>query len=362
VPSGRRWDDAGVMSTGAAKRAGFHHGSGIEVWSSASWRALAVSWLDEQLAAAGIRRTGQVDQPHLRPWATALTAPTSHGRVWLKATGPATAFEVGLYQLLERVAPDHVLTPIAADTTRGWILLPDGGPPLGDRLTGGDLVDAMVAALLQYGQLQRDLAPHADALLALGVTDMRAAIMPTRFEEALEAVGRSVQRRGGAAEQATWQRVAAMRDRYAGWCWRLAAAPGSPSLDHNDLHPWNILVAEADGAGQARFYDWGDSVVAHPFVSMLVPLGFTRDHLGVGDDAPELLRLRDAYLEPFGDLAPHAELVAALELACRVGKVARTLTWNRTVGALGDEEASGFADAPLRELGSLLEDSYLGRA
>jgi hypothetical protein len=350
------------MSTGAAKRTGLDHGTGTEVWSSARWRELAVSWLDEQLAAAGIRRTGQVEQPHLRPWATALTAPTTRGPVWFKACGPATAFEVGLYQLLQRVAPDHVLTPIAADTTRGWIVLPDGGPPLGERLTGTDLVAAMIAALPQYGQLQRDLAPHADRLLALGVTDMRAAIMPERFDEALEAVGRYVQRRGGAADQATHRRVAAIRDRFAWWCQQLAAVPGSPSLDHNDLHPWNILVAEAGGVGQARFYDWGDSVVAHPFVSMLVALGFMCQHLGVGEDAPEILRLRDAYLEGFSDLAPHAELVAALELACRVGKVARTLTWNRTVGALGDDEAGQFASAPLQELGSLLDHSYLGRA
>jgi hypothetical protein len=44
-----------------------------------------------------------------------------------------------------------------------------------------------------------------------------------------------------------------------------------------------------------------------------------------------------------------------------VGKVARTLTWNRAVAALGYDEAGEFASAPLRELGSLLDDSYLGR-
>jgi hypothetical protein len=80
-------------------------GTGVEVWSSASWRELAVSWLDEQLAAAAIQRTGQVQQPHLRPWATALKAPTSHGPVWLKAAGPGTAFEV---VSMERPAPVRI--------------------------------------------------------------------------------------------------------------------------------------------------------------------------------------------------------------------------------------------------------------
>lgn len=96
------------------------HGAGTAVWASASWRELAVSWLDEQLAAAGIDRTGAIEQPHLRPWATALTAPTTHGPGWLKAAGPGTAFEVGLYELLHRVVPEHVLTPLATILPRSW--------------------------------------------------------------------------------------------------------------------------------------------------------------------------------------------------------------------------------------------------
>jgi Phosphotransferase enzyme family len=348
------------MSATPAKRAGPDHGTGSDLWSSASWRDLAVSWLDEQLAAAGIERTGEVEQPHLRPWGTVLKAPSTHGPVWLKAAGPATAFEVGLYQLVQRVAPDHVLSPIAADAVRGWIVLPDGGTPIGEGLTGTELCDAMAIALPQYGQLQRDLAPHADNLLALGVADMRAPVMPSRFEEALQAIGGYVERRGTPADKATYMQVAAAGETVTSWCDQLAALPGSPSIDHNDLHPWNIFLTRA---GQARFYDWGDSVVAHPFSSMLVALGYMQFYaLEVDRDDPQILRLRDAYLEVFSDLAPHAELVEALELACRVGKIARALTWERSVRALGHDSDEEFASAPLKSLGSLLDDSYLGGA
>ena len=340
------------------------HETGVEVWSSAPWRERAVSWLDEQLAAAAIKRTGEVEQPHLRPWATALRAPTDHGPVWLKAAGPGTAFEVGLYQLLERVVPAHVLSPLAVDVARGWIVLPDGGPPLAERLEGSELVDALVIALPQYGHLQRCLTPHAEELLALGVADMRAAIMPRRFEEALEAVENYVHQRGEAADQTTLQRVAALRGDVASWCDQLAGAPGASSLDHNDLHPWNVLGIAEDGDGRARSYDWGDSVVAHPFASMLVALGYVQGHaLKVSVDDPQILRLRDAYLDEFSDLAPRAELVETLELACQVGKIARALTWNRAVSTFGPNEIDEqWARAPLETLGSLLDDSYLGGA
>jgi hypothetical protein len=51
----------------------------MAVWSSPEWRAQAVSWLDERLASAGIERRGDVEQPHLEPWATVLKVPTNAG-------------------------------------------------------------------------------------------------------------------------------------------------------------------------------------------------------------------------------------------------------------------------------------------
>jgi Phosphotransferase enzyme family len=352
-----------TLANGVASAA-MNHATGTEVWGSAAWREQAVSWLDEQLAGVAIERTGEVEQPHLRPWATALRAPTTDGTVWLKAAGPGTAFEVGLYELLERVAPEHVLTPIAIDVGRGWIVLPDGGRPLGEALSGDELADALVTVLPQYGQLQRDLASHADHLLALGLADMRATVMPRRFAEALQVVGEYVERRGEPADREAYRRVAALGETVAAWSDELAAAPGPPSIDHNDLHPWNVFTDAGDGPGRARFYDWGDSVVAHPFASMLVALGFVQFHvLEAGPGDARLLRLRDAYLEVFSDLAPHGELVDALELACRVGKVARALTWNRAISALGpDEVEDRWASAPLESMASLLDDSYLGGA
>jgi hypothetical protein len=126
-------------------------------------------------AAAGLERTGEVEQTSLGPWATVLRAPTAGGPVWLKAAGPGTAFEVALYGLLVRTVPDHVLTPIAAHPARCWLLLPNGGPTLGERKAGTDLVDALTRAVGQYGRLQRELEPHVDELLDLGLGDMRPA-------------------------------------------------------------------------------------------------------------------------------------------------------------------------------------------
>ncbi|TDC51457.1 aminoglycoside phosphotransferase family protein [Jiangella ureilytica] len=326
----------------------------IEPWTSAEWLAAATGWLDEQLAAAGRTRTGPVTQPHVRLWATALRAPTDAGPVWLKAPGSETAFEVPLYGLLAQAAPRWVLVPLAADVERGWLLLPDGGTPLGEQVCADDLPGALAEAIPHYAELQRDLSGNVAELLSFGLADMRPPALPERLDQALEAVGAYLGHHATDDDREVLRRAAAARPLVEDWCDRLASGAVPASLDHHDLHAWNVLVTPG---GTPRFYDWGDSVVAHPFTSMLVTLGFLRLQHHRPDDDPGVRRVRDAYLEAFGDLGSRDELVAELDLACRAGKVARVLVWLRGLRPQGFENAEPFQRAPVQALAAILAES-----
>jgi hypothetical protein len=210
---------------------------GTAVWSSLPWRSEAVGWLDDRLRTAGERRIGDVEQPHLRPWATALRAPTSRGTVWLKAPGPGTAFEAKLYPVLEASASPVVLRPLAVHATRDWILLPDGGPVLGDVLEGRGLVDALCSAVPHFAQLQLDLSASVDELVAAGVPDMRPETMPARFDHALETVRPYLEGPGSDDDLRLYERLGDLRDDFDDWCRELASYPVRPSLLHRDLHP-----------------------------------------------------------------------------------------------------------------------------
>ena len=310
-------------------------------WETEEWRAQATAWMDARLDEHGIARTGPVEQPRVRPWATVLRAETSGGVVWMKACGPENAFEAGLYEVLEAAAPKQVLAPLGVDAERAWLLLPDGGAPIGERLEGEALVSATAEALPAYGRLQRAVAPHTERLLELGVADMRAPRMPERFEQATEGIAPY-------GEPSLMRRLTGSRGRVVEWSERLAAAPVDPSVDHNDLHGDNILTGN-------RFYDWGDAVIAHPFASMLVPLTMQRRQ-----DGTQTTRLRNAYLEAFADLATRRELEKTLELACHVGKIARTLTWLRAIEHFDPAERLRWAKAPVACMTALLDDDYLG--
>lgn len=67
--------------------------------------------------------------------------------------------------------------------------------------------------------------------------------------------------------------------------------------------------------------------------------------LGLAVDAPEVVALRDIYLEAWQPFAPRAALLEASELAQRLGMVCRALTWHRVVTSLEEPMRSEYADA-----------------
>jgi hypothetical protein len=93
---------------------------------------------------------------------------------------------------------------------------------------------------------------------------------------------------------------------------------------------------------------------------MRLPLFFAQRALEAELEDARLLRVRNAYLEVFEDLAPHDELIEWLMLAGHVGKIARVLTWERALQAAREqgEELDG-ATAPRETLAALLEESYV---
>ncbi|MFP6646012.1 MAG: hypothetical protein VCF24_21010, partial [Candidatus Latescibacterota bacterium] len=56
--------------------------------------------------------------------------------------------------------------PLAVDVERGWLLLPDLGPPIREVPD-----DVKLAALQTYAQLQLDSVRHAEALIRAGCPD-----------------------------------------------------------------------------------------------------------------------------------------------------------------------------------------------
>ena len=221
----------------------------VRLWSSVAWREQAVGWIDRRLAEAGLERTGEVEQPRVRPWATVLRAPTTGGDVWMKAAGPATAFEAGLYELLAREAPDDVLAPAgrrraarldAAARRRAVARRAPRRRRLGGGAGNGARAVRPAAALARPAR--RRAAGARRAGHAAG-GDARGA---SRRRSRRRGPARRRRRPGRRPVRGEPGRDAGGASRRCATTSR-AGASGSPprpcpaSLDHNDLHQDNVL-------------------------------------------------------------------------------------------------------------------------
>jgi aminoglycoside phosphotransferase (APT) family kinase protein len=106
----------------------------------------------------------------------------------------------------------------------------------------------------------------------------------------------------------------------------LASGPIPPALEHGDLHDGNIFAS-------GRIYDWGDASLTHPFFTLILPIRHTAAKLEVSEytEHPALLQLRDAYLNEWRDFASFDELVAIWNIAFRLGKFVRAVSWYSVV-------------------------------
>ena len=132
----------------------------------------------------------------------------------------------------------------------------------------------------------------------------------------------------------------------------LAAYGIAETVQHDDLHDGQVFAR----SGQFVVFDWGDACVSHPFHTLTVTLRAATWRLELEPGSREVLRMRDAYLEPFG--AP-ADLAAAADLAYRTGTLARSYAWHRYVAA-GQTDDEEDAEAIGYGLKRFLEGGPLG--
>jgi Phosphotransferase enzyme family len=303
-------------------------------WLDLSWRAAALRWVDEQLAKLGRVRMGQPEQPHVRPWATALRIPTDRGTVWLKASAEGTAYEHGLLQVLSDVAPGLVLAPLVSDPVRAWSLLPDGGTTLRVWLVDheNERFGCWAEVVREHAVLQRATATAVDRLLAAGTPDLRPAAVEDLVVSVLAdpSIEPDLRRRG----QREWS------PRIVQAAATLAESRVPAAIQHDDLHDGNVVL---NGA-RYRVFDWGDASVAHPFGVFLVLRRALARTAGVDEHGPELTRLQDTYLECFSDLAPRTDLEVDLRHAEYVAGLGRICNWDRAMQTATPEDLAHYAN------------------
>jgi len=276
----------------------------------------------EEWIRDSVEPAGEIQIEQEEPWATVLRVPLADDVAWFKACAPVQAFEAHLTADLFSRWPDRVPEVIACDEGRAWLLLADAGTSVD---AFGNPPEAWMEILPRYAELQRGEVSHVGEHLAHGVPDLRLARLPAGYDELLEL--------DLPLESPEIDRLREFQPRFAQLCVELAAAGVPESIQHDDLHCWNLYRND----DHLRVLDWGDSSVSHPFASLVVTFRFLEEITKLEPGDPWFARLRDAYLEPWGP-----DLRDVFRLAYRVGSFARAIAYIPVRSAVPKEELAEF--------------------
>ena len=297
--------------------------------------AAAEAWI-----RAHVQPVGPIALDHARPWANVYRVPVEGGAVWFKSCAPVQAFEPRLTAQLFARWPDRVTEVLAHDESRRWLLLADAGKAVRD---SGNPPEVWLAALPLYAELQRGEAAHATDHLTHGVPDLRLATLPGRYRNDLL-------RRDLPLSSDEMDRLREFAPRFTELCDALAEYDLPDTIQHDDLHMANLFIE----GPRMRLLDWGDASISHPFASLVVTYRFLEEFNKLSPTDPWFMRLRDAYLEPWG-----RGLADAFALAMRVGAFAHAVAWLRQRDAFGRlwNFDPGFAIVLRRALAYMSESS-----
>lgn len=285
---------------------------GVERWSDRTWLATAYSWIEEQLAGLGTRRSGEFEQPHVTPWSTVLRVPTESGAVFFKANHDRLRHEAALVGLLAERVPERVPTPLGVDPERGWLLTADAGETLRVVAAREESLERWRDALNAVARIQLAVEGDVGTMLAMGVPDRRLARVPGDYAALMDEIDAEPRFREA---QGYVERL----------CAELASYGVPETVQHDDLHDAQVFVSGPGGARQLVM-DWGDACVSHPFCVLAVALeGVIAWGLADVEHSVDVAPYRDAYLAPYAERHPGLDLAAAVGPALRLGWAIRAV-------------------------------------
>jgi hypothetical protein len=308
------------------------------VWESPEFHDELATWCADVLG-----EPVRLENVKQRAWSTVWRVQAGDRLFYAKQNCRQQAFEAVLVARLAELVPTHVVPPAGVDAERGLLLTADAGEVLGDHALAD--IEAWCRVVAQWAEVQQRLVGEE-----LGLTPMLASDAEEYVAERVAALAALPATDPRAMPAETAARLDAHLPVVRRWAEQVSALDLPVTLNHNDLHAFNVFVPRAGGA--LRFFDFGDSVVGDPLSALLIPLNMLARE---GTATDELERVARAFLEVWTDRASYAELREVLPASLQLARLMRHESWVRTMAPMSAAQLEEFGDAPAQWLETLME-------
>jgi hypothetical protein len=289
----------------------------------AAWLEETTRWIVRTIGALGLGPRADVSPIRERQWGAVLRVETPERTLFFKAEGVGARHEPAIVADIASTHPQLVPSLLAADLGRAWLLMADEGSPMLNTLDAAAEIAIWEDIFPTYARMQRTHASSVERWIDAGTPDRRVHHLPALLDGLLADV--PLDGDGLDAIKATFTDLEAV-------CDELGAATFAHAIDHSDMHAGNILI----GRDKRCLADWGDACITHPFVSPFVTYQHAVPRLPASDRPAAARRLRDVYLEPWGEGASGNDLRDAFAKATWLGHIVRALNFAHQLAGPGE--------------------------
>jgi len=251
-----------------------------------------LQWAEDSLLSHGYTIKARPEDVQTTPWSCVKRFLTSDGYIYLKQTPPGLSLEPAITQILYDQFHANVPCIIAADKILNCFLMKDAGNPLRDFLKGNFQPDLLCQAIKTYTAIQYAVTAKLTIFTELGVPDWRLKELPRLYSE---FISQEALLKEDGLTQNELILLHKLSPQFSAMCEHLSRYKIPETLDHCDFHDNNILIE--DGTYHMTIIDLGETVVTHPFFSLLTCIRNARFRYALKETDEIYLGLQDACLD-----------------------------------------------------------------
>jgi len=315
-----------------------------------------IEWAQDSLLSHGCTINTPPENIQANPWSITKRFLTSNGYIYLKQTAPALSLEPFIIKIL--YDQFHANVPVVIDINQelNCFLMKDSGNSLIEFLKQDFRPDILCLAINLYTDIQYAAVKHADTFLELGVPDWRLDKFPSLYMQLINQKDLLID------DGMTINELNQLHELYpvvSATCGLLSSFNIPETLDHCDFHSNNILIDNV--TIEMTIIDWGETVITHPFFSLICNLNSATRHFSLKETDDIYLELQDACFKNWLDYENMQNLRAAMLIAKKLWPIYAALGFHRLMMSCNAGEfKSYYANRPSRLTGYLKE--YIKRS